>query len=245
MCIPGLDPITLALLAGSTAASVGGGIISRNEANANAQRIADARNAELLAEQQRLDKLRAENAITLKNTMDTFDQPNQEKAAADAEAQRNTEIQANAAPPTSDAGEVSLAGNAPKVIKGAIADRMKEAFDRSTTKAKAMATLGKYGDVWGGNNRSVQSGGRNIDTVNGFARAEAALLPALQDLAGFSASKPSSGIGETLSALGSLGGTYAGAGAPGLAPKATTTLSAKMADPLKIAKQGNYYYGWM
>jgi hypothetical protein len=206
------DPISLALLAASTAASVGGGIMQRNEANANNARVAEARNQELRDMSARLRATEQENALKLNSTMDQFTQPGQEKAQADANAERDAGVMANTAAPVADAGDIPLAGSAPKVIKDNIASRMLTAFQGATDKAKAVSKLGSYGDVWGANNRAVGDAGRQIDTNNAGARAWAGLLPSLQDFAQHAVTKPSSGIGETMQAVGQLGASAAGGG---------------------------------
>jgi hypothetical protein len=202
----------LALLALSAAASAGGGMIANNEAQSNAKRIQAARNNELqfvLAKQRKLEEA---NRLRFDQNIDKFDKPNQEKAQQDAVDLRNTEVAANAPSVSAQAGDIPLSGNTPKIISGGIANRMKEAFDAATSRAKAVSKLGTYGDVFNQNGRNIMDLGRNIDTENGFSRAWAGLLPSLQDLAGSSADKPSSGIGQLLSGVGQIGAGVAGSG---------------------------------
>lgn len=203
-------------MAASTAASVGGGIISNNEAQSNARAVADARNRVLQDTLRREKEIDAQNRVVLNNTIGDFNQNNQGQKQQAAETQRATEATANITPPAADVGSIPIQGNAPQIIKTTIAGQMKNAFDQSTDRAKKLAALGAYNDVFGDNNRDIGATGRNIDTGNSFARGWASLLPARQDLAGYAAYRPSSGIGQLLSGLGGLGAMYAGSGATGL-----------------------------
>lgn len=206
---------TMALLAASTAASVGGGAIARNEAEENNQRIADARNKVLENTLQRQNRLARENEKVLAQTVDRFDPQNQQQTATQAVEKRTADLTGNQVAPAPDAAEVPLAGNAPQVIKGAIAKRMLDAFNKSTDRAKTTAAASAYGDVWGGNSRDITGAGRNIDTTNSFSRSWAGLMPSLQDFAAYNANKPSSGLGQLLQGLGGLGAAFAGGGMGG------------------------------
>lgn len=200
------------MLALSTAASVGGNLIQNSEAEANAKRVAAARNAQLQFVLGKEHEIENQNEARLAKGIDQFQQPQQQQAQKTAVDTRNTAIDANAPNPTAQAGSIPLSGNAPKVITGKIASAMKSAFDSATDTARKAAQLGSYNDVLGGNSRTLMDLGSNIDTDNGKARAWATLLPSLQDLAGESVNKPPSGIGQVLSGLGTLGAGFAGSG---------------------------------
>jgi hypothetical protein len=219
------DPVTAALMAAGTAASVGGGLVARNEGVKNNSRIAAARNQELRDMMTRQSQLEQGNRDAVNKTLTKFQQPAQDAALANATNTRTNDAVGNITPVSTATSEVPLAGNEPQVIKSAMASRMADAFGKSTDLARARAKLGSYGDTLGANNREVGAAGRIVDTGNNFSRQEAALLPARQDLAGYIASKPPSGIGETIQALGQLAGSAAGARGGGGAPRAGLDVS--------------------
>jgi hypothetical protein len=195
-----------------TLASVGGGMYARNEADTNAAAVMRARNQALQESLARQREFQRQNQLALDAGIDRFDPNAQQELQAKAVEDRTAGVLGNQVAPSSDASEIPLNENAPKVIRSAIAKRMADAFSKSTDRARATAKLGAYGDAWGGNDIAINDVGHKVGMFNNFSRGEAALLPADQELAGYMAHKPSSGIGETISALGSLGAGAAGAG---------------------------------
>jgi hypothetical protein len=232
------DPVTLGVMAASTAASVGGNVLSRKEATDNANNVSNARNAVLQDNLKRETAFGDQNADTLKGVIAKFD-PGVQTGALDT-AQSNRVATVNAvqkAPGTADVDGIPLMEGTPNLVKSQIAQRMLDAFQKSSDVAKARAKFAGYGDVAGANDRTIQAGGRNIDTVNDLAKGQAGVLGSEQDLAGASVNKPPSGLGAILSGAGQLGAAYAGAGAPGLG-KVTSLFS----QPLTIGTPPNG--GW-
>lgn len=213
------DPVSLGLLAAGTAASVVGGSMSRSEATKNEQAQAAAKNAELRATLDRQKAFGDQNASVLSDVISKFSPQAQGQNALGADQKREDAVVANMTPPQDSTNAVPL-GDTPNVIKGAYASRMADKFAQATAEARAKAKFGSYGDVWTGNNLTTTGGARSIDTTNTLARDDAALLSSRQDLAGYTAARPPSGIGDTLSALGGLVAGAAGrrAGAPGGGP---------------------------
>ncbi len=218
--------IEIALLAGGAAASAGGALIERRDAASNAAAQAQARNNELRASiaRQKIfeDRSRTEG---VQKALARFSPEDQAKAQADATATRDAAI-AQAEVPTQGTADLPLPTgneNAPTVVKDQIAKRLRDVFNTATDRAKLTATPLTYSDILAGNNVSLGEAGRVVDTGNSFARQEAAMLPAQQDLAAYAASQTPSIWGPVLKAIGPLAagvggaGVLAGAGALGTA----------------------------
>ena len=209
----GMDPFTIAAI--SAAASLGGNMITAAESNANAKRMAAARNEELRQFTEKQRKLDAMNTETFNDRMKDYSKEGQDQALDNAITARTETITDAQGIPTTD---IALSGSAPAVVKGEIAKRMLDAFDESKAKAQALGKLSGFNDQWFSNNIGLTDTARKIKTNNAFASSNAAMLPGLQDLAEAGAYRPSSGLGQVLSGAGSLGGYYAGYKA-GTAPK--------------------------
>lgn len=203
------DPISLGILAAGTAASAGGGMMARNEALTNEQNQALAKNAELRRTIGRQKQFGDENANVLSDAISKFAPQTQGAAGMAADTKRENAVVGNMTPPQTTADAVPL-GDTPAVIKNAYASRIADKFAKATDEARAKAKFGSYGDVWTNNNLGITGAARNVDTTNTFARDDASLLPAKQDLGAYSVWKPSSGIGETLQGLGNLAAAYGG-----------------------------------
>lgn len=202
----GLETSTLIAI-GSAAASAAGSMIQANEANANAKRMAAARNEELRQFTEKQRKLDRMNTETFDERMKDYSKKGQDQTLANAtDARTETITQAQGGPTT----DIALSGSAPTVVKSEIAKRMVDAFDESKAKAQALGRLSGFNDQWFSNNLGLTDTARKIKTNNAFASSNAAMLPGLQDLAEAGAYRPSSGLGQALSGAGTLGGYYAG-----------------------------------
>lgn len=201
------------MMAASTAMSVGGGMISRNEANSSAAAQAAARQRVLRESLDRQSALGKEAGGIFKDRMKDYGPGAQKNALADSQASRTADITSNIeAPPTAAASTVPLAGSAPAVVKGEIAKRMLASFTAATDKAKALGKLGGYSDNWMNNGVGVTDASRRIGTINNFSRGEAAILPGMQDLAQAGAVEQPSIWGPLLTAGGSIMSGMAGKG---------------------------------
>ncbi len=216
-----LDPASAALLAASTAASaVGSGIQTRNN-NRYADSVAAARNEQLRLTRDKQKQLGEQNQVTLADTFSKFAEPNQTQALSDAQNTRAAAVDSATTAPA--ANDVPLSGSAPQVIKGAVAQRLLEAFTSATDKNKRLAKLSGYNDTTFGNNLNVNSAGRNIETQNNFSRGEISLLPYSQDFAEAQVKRPDNTLGMVLQTAGQIGAGAAGRGfANWLAPAAAT-----------------------
>lgn len=204
-----LDPASAALLAASTAASTVGGAIQQRNNNKYADRVATARNETLRLSREKQKQFAANNDVTLQDTFAKFAQPAQTQQLSDAQNVRSAAVDANTTQPAAD---VPLSGSTPDVIKGVVAERLLEAFNASTAKAKNMAKLSGYNDTMFGNNLNVTGAGRNIETQNNFSRGTAALLPYEQDFAEAQVKRPNNLLPMLLQTAGQFGAGAAGRG---------------------------------
>ncbi len=200
------DPITLAVLAASTAASIGGGMISSSESAQNANRMAAARNRVLEETRKRNLKHSDQNRIQFNDNLANTNDEDGEKLRK-AQNDRTDVIQGNINPVAAD---VPLDANAPKVVQSNLAKTLADTFATSKTNAMHLGALGGYGD----RSRDLAIGDSGtqsaIGTNNNFVAGNMGIMPYLQDYAQIRANKPSSGLGDMLSALGKMGSMYAG-----------------------------------
>lgn len=224
------DPLlTIAGLVASAGLSVGGGVVQRGEALRNEAAQAAARNADLRTMMAKQSGYEADNRNALASSLTKFQQPAQATTQGNAEATRTNEATANITPVSQSVSEIPLSGDTPQVIRSAVADRMKDAFAKSTDVAKERAKLGAYGDAWGANSREIDATGRSINTTNNFSKTEASMLPDRQALSAYIASKRPTGIGSTMQALGNLGASAVGSG---FAPPSTGVDVSSFYNPL-------------
>lgn len=210
-------------MAASAGLSVGGGLVTRGEGLRNEAAQAEARNADLRAMMLKQTGYENDNRNALATSLQKFQEPAQDTTKTAAETTRANEATANITPVSNSVSEIPLSGDTPQVIRSAVADRMKDAFDKSTDVARERAKLGAFGDTWGANNREIDATGRNINTTNNFSKTEAAMLPDKQALSAYIATKRPTGIGGTMQALGNLGMSYAGSQSGKPAPIASST----------------------
>lgn len=215
MCIPGLDPVTLALMAASTAATVGGGMIQRNEQQQNDLRSQQAQNKVLSDYLKQQDAYEKANREKLGDTLATYT-PEEQAATIDTKAQERTAEAAANAPDATALTSTAATASAPKVVRDAFERGMGGAAADSAAQTGARSRMSAYGDSWLENIFANQDAARDIGMRNAFSRQDTALLPYQQQWMDVLARKPSSGIGETLQGVGALGSLFAGAGAPGL-----------------------------
>lgn len=223
--------IEIAIMAAGAAAAAGGTLVERNEQQNNAAAAASARNRELVESRKRLrgyeDKSRTEG---VQKALDKFSEENQLKAGAEATQRRAQAITEAIGQQAPGVESIPLEG-APEVIKGQIGGRLRDAFNTATAHAKLASKPLTWQDTLMGNNVALTDAGRLVDTFNGFARQEAAMLPSQQDFAAYSAQKSPTIWGPLLKTAGSAmmsgagGGYFAGkAAANAAAPTLLTTM---------------------
>lgn len=197
-----------------TGLSTVGGMVQQNEAQANAERMAEARN-------KRLNMTLAKNDSLAEKSRDEFNQRKQnatKDAIDDTQEQKTQDRQdtlEQAITPATDAAEgISLSGSAPTVVKSELAKRMADVMGQSKESAKRLATLGGYGDTWLDQGFQDVDASRGINTNANFAQGNMSILPYQQDIAEMHARKPISPIGGLLQGFGSAMSSYGGGGVP-------------------------------
>lgn len=206
------DPVTIGLMLAGTAASVVGGGMTAKEAQRNDQREADARNRVLKDTLRKNDQHSADSRAAFQRRIADSGADPAKAQLEDAQSQQTTALQSNL---NTTGIEAPLAGDAPQVVKTSMAKSLKDSFAQSMDKAKLAAKLGGYNAQARDNAIADSSLGDAINTNNGFVRGNMSVMPYLQDYAGLGARKPSSGLGQMLSAVGGLASSAAGSKAGG------------------------------
>lgn len=115
-------------------------------------------------------------------------------------------------------------GAADGLTRSTYKDSYAKAGDESKAHAARAAELAAYGDVQGKTGRAAADLGRKIDTTNNFARGDAALLGADQDLQAFQIRRPirvpsyNTNGGDWMKALGGAMGQMGGSMMGGFNP---------------------------
>jgi hypothetical protein len=202
------DPVTLAIMAASTAATIGGTVVSGREAVKNDAREADARN-KVLRDTMSRNQMKADDnrEIFNKRITESAATPMQTQLG-DAQAGQVQAIEGNL---DATAAESPIAGDAPKVVKSNLSAAMADSFAKSKEKAKALGELGGYNAQGRDDAIADTELGMAINTNNDAVRGNLGVMPYLQDYAALRVRKPSSGLGQMLTAAGQAGSTYAGA----------------------------------
>lgn len=204
-----------AIIAGAILSGAGAAIKNR-QANANAQRVVDARN-------QVLADTMTKNRGLAEASRGAFDaRVGGGFSAADEAASgafRNGLMARAAEGPAS----LPLFGSAPEGVRSELAGAMTRALDAGRSEAEASARLGTAGDFFfdqGGRNTALA---RDLGINANFAGGNLALLPHLQDLAELSATKPTGPLGDILMGVGSMLGSFGGS--RGMTPTTPATTS--------------------
>ncbi len=200
------DPVTGGA---GLALNIVGGMISRAEATKNANAQAAARNAALTQYLQKQAALSDEGRGYLNTNVDKYAPGNTQ--LPDAQDNR-TGVITKTVGQMSDPNAIPTTRGAPPAVRGEIAKRMLEAFNRSTDHAKAMGKVGGYGDQWFNNNIDINDTNRKVGTLNNFARGNASILQSQQDLAEIGATRQPSLWGPILQAGGQFALGAAGRG---------------------------------
>lgn len=213
------DPISI----GSAAVSGIGSLISGSEANANAKRQQEARNAATVAELERQKKYGAQTRGEFDNSMSLYAPGAQDASLAKSQGDVGSLLTGNA--PTADMVGGITTANAPKVVGATENSKLGDVFAGIARNNQNLGALKGYDQNTLSNKIALNNNGRNIDVYGDFSKTSAGVNKLEQNAAYNNAAKPSSGIGELLSFGGNLGSYYGGAGKLGL-PKfgGSTTL---------------------
>lgn len=227
------DPVSATLAIASTAASAAGKVISASEANANAKRMAQARNDAALAEVGRQSQYQQQAQPIQDNLVKDLSADTQKKNLAESQmsravASKNAVSSSDYAP---SAGSTSVVGSE-------IARQMSKAVRSAQGVAGAQGNYAAYGDAGQKAGLAFDQGSRQLNTTNNFSRASMNLLPFDQAAAANNAYKAPSGWGGGLSALGTLLGfasMFNPVGAPAEALKAPGDVFSGAAARTKLA----------
>lgn len=207
-----MGPLATILL-GSAISGIGAAIKNR-QANANAQRVVNARN-QVLADTMAQNRPLAEASRTAFDTRMGGGFSATDEAASGAF--RNG-LMARAAEGPAD---MPTFGNAPEGVKASLAGAMTRALDAGRTEAEAAARIATPGDMLFDQGARNTALARDLGINANFAGGNLALLPHLQDLAEVGATRPTGPFGDILMGVGNMIGGYGGtrsARAPATAP---------------------------
>lgn len=195
------------MLAGTAASVVGGGMQAKEAVQANG-REANARNKVLQETLRRNDQHAQDSREAFRKRISDSESAPAEQQLARAQGQAEQTITGNLA---ATGTEAPLAGDAPKVVKDAMKSSLGDSFRKSMEQAKRQASLTGYSMA--GRDAAISDAGlgNQINTNNSFVRGNMAIMPHLQDFAAYQAYKPSSGLGQIISSLGSMATQAAGA----------------------------------
>lgn len=200
------DPVSLGL-AGVSAA---GSLIKTNEANENAQNIANARNAATTAELERQKKYGVAARGEFDKSLDLFGPGTQEASLAKAQSDIGSTLVHNT-PDAARVGTITTA-NAPAAVGASEGKKLGDVFNYLGQSATNLGNLKGYDQNTFNTNLGLNQTGRNIDTIGDFAKVSSGVNKTEQQAAFTNAYKPPSGIGELLSFGGNLGANMAGRG---------------------------------
>ncbi len=181
-----------------------GSMVTANEQQKNAERQAAARNQKMELTLGRNDVIAKHSQDTLNNRLKKITPAAVSKDQGAEQAKRTAQVTSQVADPTAAAGAIPLSGDAPDVVKSALATKMLDVFQQGKTRAQALGKLGGYGDQWANQGYANADAGRNESIDNNFLNGNLAILPAQQDIAERNAYKPISPLGGILSGLGSM-----------------------------------------
>lgn len=200
----------VAAVAGGTALKVGGGMLDRNSALANAEAQAKARNESLAKNIGLLDEFGDQNKGVFNADVGGYAPSEQTAALANAQQARGASAVYNMSP-METGSDAPIQSDASPASRSDLAKRMLAVHDLSTKRAKAMGRLGGYSDAWMANELRDKQAGRDIDTTNNMAHGRKGLIGPEGDLAAAAAYKPPSPWGAVLSGAGSALAGYGGA----------------------------------
>lgn len=216
--------VGVAVAGAGAAATIGGGIVSRNEATDNARRQAEARNAKLRANQAILDSFAGDNAKTFGDNIAGYAPEAQQQRLETSQGHRGDVNADNIS--DLDPNSVPITADASPAVRSEIAKRMLAVHNGAVERAKSFGKLGGYTDAWAANELGNQQAARDIGVNNNFAEGRKAMIGPEGDNAAAAAYQTPSIWGPLLQGAGSLasmaGGAMAGGGGSAAAPMTNT-----------------------
>lgn len=216
MCVPGLDPITIAALAASAA----GTALTGYEQNQTQNAMIGARNSATQAELLRQQDFQRQADATHQATMTKFKPEQQAKDLTTQQATATENYTANT--PSAATTTTPTSAGAPRVVQDAAAKSAGDVFRRASNYNAALGNLTGYDQRFFNNNLNLNSSARKLATTSDFARTSAAVNGIEQNAAYRNAFRPNSGMGDLLQFGGNVGAYGAGKGWFNPATKATT-----------------------
>lgn len=204
------DPVSIGLSLAGAAASAAGQVISSNEANANARRMANARNNAALAEVERQKRFQEQAAPVQEQMVSALSADTQKQNLADSQSTR--EATAQKAVSSSD---YSPSPGASSMVGTELSRQMAKAVRNAKNTGAAQGRFAAYGDAGQTAGLAFDAGNSRLNAVNNASQGSARLLPVEQAAAANNAYKAPSGWGGGLSLLGSGLGMASGMGAVG------------------------------
>lgn len=204
MCFESIIPLAI-----GTALSVGGGLLNKNENDTNAANIATARNDVLASQLGKNNVIANESRGVFNDRLAQVQPAATGQLQTDVTGQRANSINSNM--PTINASTFPGAADSSSLVKSSVAKAIGDALATSQQRATAHAKLGGFGDTFQRMGLQDTDASNKIGTSIGFAQANNALTPSLQDFAEQETYKPNSGIGGLFQGIGNAFGSYAGA----------------------------------
>lgn len=199
------DPVTLAA---GAALSAGGKYLSDKNAQNQAQREADARNAVVAKGVQKQGEYATANRGDFNTGLSTFDPNAQAAGLAGAQGARSA---GNVGAITQQTGDdIEIPSGSSPAVRGEIAKRLAATFGQSVDRAKAAGKLGGYADQGANNTLNVAQMGRDIGTRNTQSQLESSIIAPQADLAASGTYRPPSPWGTILQGAGNILGASAG-----------------------------------
>lgn len=208
MCVPGVDPLTIAGLA----LSAGSGLMQAQQQNSQARSVVrareDATRQEVARQQGYRDQAVSAYQAAQPQVLPT-NEPQRRQEAADA---RYQEIQANR--PTQGAAPTALPGSAPPEVQDEASRRLRMATQQADAEARRRSTLSAYDTTMFDRNIAATRAGGQVDMYNNFSRGSGAIFPGELQAAEYNAMRRGQSAFPTLLGLAGQGLTLYGSSRP-------------------------------
>lgn len=188
-----------------------GSFFGASDAASNARRVAEARNAVLRDAIAKLEGFYDTNKGTFDKNMSNYSVEGQGARLTGAQGKRSDAVTGNLKLDDTGAG-APISASASPAVRSEMAKRMLSVHDAAVSRARAIGSLGGYGDAWLQNNLGNAQTSRDLGVTNSFAEGRKALVQPEQDLAAAAAYRAPSMFGPLLSGAGQLLGGFAGRG---------------------------------
>jgi hypothetical protein len=183
------DPVSIALMVASTAATAGGNRLNQLAAN-------KAIKGQVGLERIRQQKFQADSDQNFRNALEDFNPQNMQDNLAKTTTGRDSAISGNLADPSG--GYEAANNNQPEVVKSSIAKSLSDAVAKSKGQAKRLAALGSTGEVFGNKAIDLGRSASKGAMIGNFAQGSSNVSKAEQA----AAAQKTSGWGDALGLAG-------------------------------------------